>query len=123
MTHQFAAVRGFAYGSTFGGMRLRGVFWGSVEVFKENLKNWQGNFSKIATNFCEKRKYLGMAFLRGERPRVTSTSSHMNSRFCGKKSRKKLKCALARVISSRLSVNGLQSKLGACSRDGRQECL
>jgi len=28
----------------FGGMGLRGVFWGSGEVFKENLKNWQGNF-------------------------------------------------------------------------------
>ena len=64
--------RGVAYGSTFGGMRLRGVFWGSVGLFKENLKNWQGNFSKIATNFCEKRKYLGMAFLGGERPRMNS---------------------------------------------------
>jgi hypothetical protein len=51
----------------FGGMGLRGVFWGSGEVFKENLKNWQGNFSKIATNFCENRKYLGMVLLRGKR--------------------------------------------------------
>jgi hypothetical protein len=76
----------------FGGMGLRGVFWGSGEVFKENLKNWQGNFFEIATFFCEKRKCLGVVPLRGEKSRVTATSGHMNSRFCGKKSRKKLKC-------------------------------
>jgi len=28
---------------------LRGVFWGSGEVFRETLKNWQGNFLKFFT--------------------------------------------------------------------------
>ena len=89
------------------------MFWGSVEVFKENLKNWQGNFSKIATNFCEKRKYLGMAPLRGERPRMTATSGHMNSRFCGRKSREKLK------MRARASRNGRQECLPYNCRDSR----
>ena len=52
-----------------------------------------------------------MARLRGERPRAAATSSRINSRFCGERLRKKLKCALARVISSQLSVNGLQAEL------------
>jgi hypothetical protein len=29
------------------------VFWGSGEVFKENLKNWQANFFQIATFFAK----------------------------------------------------------------------
>jgi len=29
-------------------MGLRGVFWGSGEVFRETLKNWQGNFLKFS---------------------------------------------------------------------------
>jgi hypothetical protein len=52
-----------------------------------------------------------MARLRRERPRAAATSDHMNSRFSGRRLRKKLKCALARVISFQLSVNGLQAEL------------
>jgi hypothetical protein len=104
------------------------VFWGSGEVFKENPKNWRGNFFEIATFFCEKRKCLEAVPLRGEKPRVTATSGHEFSILLQKVTEKS-EIVLTRVFSSRLSANGLQSELGACRasapacRDGSQESL
>ena len=59
------------------------VLRGSGKGFKENPVNWQDNFAKTATNFCEKRKYLGMVSLHGERQLGRATSSWTNSQFCG----------------------------------------
>jgi hypothetical protein len=74
---------------------LRGVFWGSGEGFEENLINWQDKFCKFFTksvNILEWPAYE-------EKNHSHRDLGDVNSRFSGRR------CALARVISSRLSVN------------------
>ena len=98
-----AALHGSSVRVDFRGHAVERVLRGSGKGFKENLVNWQDNFAKTATNFCEKRKYLGMASLHGERQLGRATSSWMNSQFCGAEE----------IVGQALSLAGNDSQASA----------